>query len=63
MNSKRKTVMKTKEIKLKFVRAKIAQAVMSVGALATVMSCTLIFHEKEIPNELLKNHPFAPKIK
>jgi len=45
----------------KFIFARIAQAVVAVGGMATIYSCTILFHEKKVPNELLNNNPFADK--
>ncbi|QCR33449.1 hypothetical protein [Lysinibacillus sp. SGAir0095] len=61
MNKKDEKVMNKKGLMPKFLTSKISQAVMSIGALATVTSCSLLFHEKQVPNQLLSNHPFANK--
>ncbi|MFJ8235575.1 hypothetical protein ACIQ34_07490 [Ureibacillus sp. NPDC094379] len=52
---------KYKSNNFKFMVSKIAQAVLAVGGMATVYSCTLFFHEKKVPNELLNNNPFVDK--
>lgn len=57
MNKKNEKVMNNKGL----ITTKISRAVMAIGALATVTSCTLLFHEKQVPSQLLSNHPFAQK--
>ncbi|MGE7920348.1 hypothetical protein ACQKM9_15625 [Viridibacillus sp. NPDC093762] len=48
-----------KELNLKFFVSKVAQIVVAVGGMATITSCTALFHEKKVPSELLNSHPFA----
>lgn len=50
-----------KDINLKFFVSKVAQTVVALGGLATISSCTALFHEKKVPSELLNSHPFASK--
>lgn len=52
---------KNKSNNFKLVMAKVAQAVVAVGGMATVTSCSIWLHEKKVPSELLNNHPFADK--
>lgn len=46
---------------IQFFASQVARVVVAVGSMATVTSCTTLFHEKKVPNELLENHPFAAK--
>lgn len=53
---------KSKEKKwfnIKAFVSKVAQVVVTIGGIATVTSCTTLFHERKIPDELLNNHPFS----
>lgn len=40
------------------VMLKIANMVLFIGELSVVGSCSVFFHEEEIPQELLEQHPF-----
>ncbi|MDM5332953.1 hypothetical protein QUF56_06905 [Ureibacillus composti] len=44
---------------IKFHASKIAAALVAVGGTATTMSCTIWFHEKKVPEQLLSNNPFT----
>lgn len=44
-----------------FFISKVAAVLVAVGGTATVTGCTSLFHEKKVPNDLLKNHPFNSK--
>ncbi|WP_397536820.1 cyclic lactone autoinducer peptide [Rummeliibacillus pycnus] len=41
-----------------YVLSRLSSVALFVGTQAVVNSCTLFFHEEEIPKELQKNHPF-----
>lgn len=50
-----------KGFNIKVFVSKVSQLVVVIGGMATVNSCTLLFHEKKVPKELLNNHPFLSK--
>ena len=50
---------KKKWFNLNFFVSKIAQVIVAVGGVAAITSCTTFFHERKVPNELLKKHPFS----
>ncbi|MGE7093777.1 hypothetical protein ACQKII_20480 [Lysinibacillus sp. NPDC048646] len=39
--------------------SKLSQLVVAAGGIAVVQSCTLIFHEKKVPSELLNDNQFT----
>lgn len=43
---------------MRIVMLKIANFILFIGEIAVVGSCSVFFHEEEIPQELLEQHPF-----